>query len=149
MRKAALDGEVATLTSIIASGIVNIEAGHPKDGQTALMYASSNGHIDCIDVLLKAGSNLESRDKFGYTALMIAATTGEVEAIKFLLASGAELDARNRFGHTALAMAREEKHPDAVKLLEHHYALLGGDAAPTAVTPAAPMASVASASATA
>jgi len=117
MRKAALEGDVALLSSIVDSG-VNLEAPQPKDGQTALMYASANGYTDAMEVLLKAGANMEGRDKFGFTALHVAATTGEAEAIILLLASGAQLDARDKFGNTALKKAREQKHAEAAKVLE-------------------------------
>jgi len=118
LRKAALEGDVAALTTIIASG-VNLESPHPKDGQTALMYASSNGYVDAMEVLIKAGAKLESRDKFGYTALHVAATTGEAKSILLLLASGCNVDARNKFGHSALKMAREEKRAAAIAVLEN------------------------------
>ena len=89
-----------------------------QDGQTALMYASANGYTDAMEVLLKAGANLEGKDKFGFTALHVAATTGENEAIKLLLQSGAKVDARDKFGNIALKKAREQKHPEAAKTLE-------------------------------
>ena len=116
-RKAALDGDVATLSAIINSG-VDIEAPDPKDGQTALHYASANGHTDALGVLFKAGANLEGKDKFGFTALMIAATQGEAEVLQLLLATGAKLDAHDNFGKTALMKAREQKHAEATKVLE-------------------------------
>ena len=118
MRKAALEGDVAALDAIIATG-VNLESPHAKDGQTALMYASANGNVDAMEVLIKAGAKLETRDKFGYTALHIAATTGEAKSILLLLASGSNVDARNKFGHSALKMAREEKRAAAIAVLEN------------------------------
>ena len=77
LRAASLNGELAIMSSLIHSGI-NLEAGAPKDGQTALMMACANGHIDAVDMLIKSGAKLESRDKFGYTAMHVAATQGEV-----------------------------------------------------------------------
>ena len=82
------------------------------------MYASANGYTDAMEVLLKAGANMEGRDKFGFTALHVAATTGEAEAIILLLRSGAQLDARDKFGNTALKKAREQKNAEAAKVLE-------------------------------
>jgi len=128
LRKAALEGDVPMLTSIIASG-VNIEAPHPKDGQTSLMYASSNGYLDAMDVLIKAGANLDGKDKFGFTALMVAATTGEADAIRSLLASGAKVDATDNFGNTALFKAREQKNAEAAQVLED-FMRTGGVAPP-------------------
>lgn len=39
---------------------------------TALMYASSNGHIKSVRLLLQAGANPNIKDNRGYTALMEA-----------------------------------------------------------------------------
>jgi len=117
LRKAALEGDVDLLQSIVAAG-VNLEAPQPKDGQVALMYASANGYTDVMEILIKAGAKMQTQDKFGFTALHVAATTGEAEAIKLLLLSGANLDARDKFGNSALKKAREQKHAEAAKVLE-------------------------------
>jgi hypothetical protein len=82
------------------------------------MYASSNGYVDAMEVLIKAGANLDARDKFGFTALMVAATTGEADAIRLLLQSGAQPDATDNFGNTALFKAREQKNAEAAQVLD-------------------------------
>ena len=87
------------LTSAARPARLGVHFGE-QDGQTSLMYASSNGYADAMEVLIKAGANLDARDKFGFTALMVAATTGEAEAIRILIASGAKPDATDNFGNT-------------------------------------------------
>ena len=88
LRKAALEGDLDSLNSVLSAG-VNLEAPHPKvrgllcrskqafvvcswlhnthtsaqDGQTALMYASANGHLDAMQLLLSSGAKLEGADK--------------------------------------------------------------------------------------
>eukprot|EP00900_Chrysochromulina_parva_P016696 jgi/Chrpa1/25027/Chrysochromulina_OHIO_Genome00007502-RA len=89
-----------------------------QDGQTALMYASANGHVEVIKFLLASGAKIEATDNFVFTALMIASTQGELDSIEVLLAAGANLDAKDKFGKTALDKARQCGHADAVKLLE-------------------------------
>ena len=40
---------------------------------TALMFASDKGHCECITTLIKAGSDVNARDKKGWTPLMFTA----------------------------------------------------------------------------
>ena len=56
--KAATEGNLATLTSLVKQG-VNLEA---KDwgGFTALIYAAAFGKLDCLDHLIATGANLDS-----------------------------------------------------------------------------------------
>ena len=116
LRKAALDGDDAALQTVIASG-VNLEGPHPKDGQTALHYASANGRLTCMGILLKAGSNIEGRDKFGFTALHIAAIEGHLGVIKLLLEKGADYDLKNKDGKLPIALAPPQFQDDIRALI--------------------------------
>ena len=46
------------------------------DGRTALHFASQRGHIDCVAVLLRAGSNPSIVDEEGNTAADLARENG-------------------------------------------------------------------------
>ena len=43
---------------------------------TALMYASKNGHATCVNLLLKAGADVNLKDRDDMTALMYGAANG-------------------------------------------------------------------------
>ncbi len=52
---------------------------------TALHYAASNNHVAVVDVLCRAGANLEETDMQGETALHIACTHGHLDVVKLLV----------------------------------------------------------------
>ena len=72
---------------------------------TALIVASNNGHTDIVEMLLKAGANVDARNKYGYTALIEASWGSHVDIIRMLLKAGADVNAQNHFGRTALIEA--------------------------------------------
>ncbi|KAF9925244.1 Glycerophosphocholine phosphodiesterase [Linnemannia zychae] len=67
-----------------------------EDGETALIIASKNGHVECVKLLIKGpykGANLELREHFyGWTALHLAAIENHPDVVKVLLEAGANPD---------------------------------------------------------
>jgi len=59
------------------------------------MLASQYDHPEVVQLLLKAGANLNSSDNFGWTALMYASHYGHVEVVQLLLNAGANPNAVN------------------------------------------------------
>ena len=45
--------------------------------ETPLHYASSHGHVDIVNLLLKKGADINARAKNGSTAVIYAATNGK------------------------------------------------------------------------
>ncbi|KAG0199825.1 Glycerophosphocholine phosphodiesterase [Mortierella sp. GBA30] len=66
-----------------------------EDGESCLIIASKNGHIECVKLLIEGaqpgnGVNLELRERYyGWTALHLAAIENHPEVVKVLLAAGA------------------------------------------------------------
>jgi ankyrin repeat protein len=51
----------------------DVNAKNAKDGRTPLLIAAgSANNTEVIDILMKAGSKIEEKDKYGYTPLMLA-----------------------------------------------------------------------------
>ena len=49
------------------------------------MAAAENGHIECVNLLIQAGAELDIRENYGNTALMVAAVKGHMECTKLLM----------------------------------------------------------------
>ena len=62
--------------------------------ETALVYASANGEIDKVTILLAMGARVDARDQ-GFTPLMVAAQKGHTEVCELLLANGSDLEERD------------------------------------------------------
>ena len=86
--------------------------------RTALLRASSYGHIDIVNALLAAGANKDQANERGWTPLNAAAYKGHIECVKSLLAAGANKDqANDEGGWTPLNNAANEGHIECVKSL--------------------------------
>ncbi|MFH1113925.1 MAG: response regulator [Pseudomonadota bacterium] len=82
-----------------------------------LIIAARDGSLDRVARLLKAGADVDARDKQGNTPLIEAAFYKYPELVDFLLAAGADAAAANSVGDTALTEAIRAGHKDVVKKL--------------------------------
>ena len=87
--------------------------------------AARSGSVDCIELLLKRGANIEAAIRDGRTAVHVAAITGQLLAVKYLLEKGAQGTATSdrRWlplhdacfkGHVNIARFLLEQHPHTV-----------------------------------
>lgn len=83
-----------------------------KDGRTALHEAALVGSETCIELLLKAGADLELKttDLFGRTALHCAAYKGHTQALAMLVKAGGPLDTTDNDGKSVLSLAFQNKN---------------------------------------
>ncbi|WFD06656.1 protein S-acyltransferase [Malassezia vespertilionis] len=90
-------------------------------GHTALMWAAFQGDAVSVDVLLKHGANVHSRDETGLTPLHWALVRGNRVCIEKLVASGADVHAKDNGGADARAFATDMKstiaYENAMKML--------------------------------
>lgn len=70
--------------------------------ETPIMRASRGDNVECIDVLIRAGANVNCVDAEGKTALMLAARASSYRAVQLLLEAGSDVNAVDRYGKTAL-----------------------------------------------
>ena len=80
------------------------------EGVTPLIAASSEGHDMVVSLLLKAGANVNAKDKDGTCALMAAAARGHLPIVKILITNGANVNEQNQDGHSALMFAYNGKN---------------------------------------
>jgi len=86
-------------------------------GRTGLQIAATNGNLQIAAILIKAGANLDLKDKLGNTALHLASDRNQVEMAQLLIDVGASLDADNRNGMTPLMVAASRGNAAIVQAL--------------------------------
>ena len=93
------------------------------DNKTALITAAEHGHAKCVEVLVRAGADvdvaIQGRPHFsdGYTALMAACRQGHYECVDVLLQRNINVDSQNEVGATALTIAAYDGYDKCVKSL--------------------------------
>ena len=96
---AASEGELVEVARMLTAGA---SPGAKYQGSPALTNAAANGHLDVVQLLVRAGAKLEETDGDGYTALMAAAWNGNTSAAETLLGLGANMHTPDNGGATAL-----------------------------------------------
>lgn len=81
--------------------------------------ASWGGHLEVVELLLKAGAKVDFPEGEGYTALTIATTKNHPKLVQRLLSAGADIDYKTPQG-TAYDIAKSKGFADIVKILENH-----------------------------
>ena len=142
LMEAAENNDTNRVNSILKKGKVDVNATN-KDGETALMLASANGHLEMVKLLVENGAdytnalrlasreghlevvkylvedgaNINAKNKDSWTALMWASLNGHLEVVKYLIENGADINAKDKDGWTVLMWASREGHLEVVKYL--------------------------------
>ena len=81
-----------------------------ENGRTALHYASYNGHLDAVKLLVSEGANINARGKHGGTPVYLAGYKGYLDIIKFLFSKGAKLNTKTTSGNSVWDTAQALGH---------------------------------------
>ena len=85
---------------------------------TPLIFASSRGHTQIAEILLRAGACVNCTGNDDMTPLIAASHRGHTEAVRLLLALGADTTKKTKSEkRTALASAAAEDHTEIIALL--------------------------------
>jgi ankyrin repeat protein len=87
--KAATSGDIERVKVLIAAG-ADVDFQRVINGFTALIYAAQKGYTHIVEALLRAGANVNAKNKNGHTALMRAAEKDNPAIIEMLLQYGAQ-----------------------------------------------------------
>ena len=109
-------GNLRGVQLLIARG-ADVNAKESKRGQTALMWALSENHVDVAKELVEHGADVQARTKAGFTVLMFAAQQGNVEAGRMLVAAGAKVNDSNPHDGTPLVVAAASGHQEFAAFL--------------------------------
>ena len=89
-----------------------------KQNETPLMWASFNGNVDAMNVLISAGANQAIQDVDGDTYLHYAVHgNGSKEVLQAVIDLGADVNATNKQNTTALMVASSKGNEDAMNVL--------------------------------
>jgi catechol 2,3-dioxygenase-like lactoylglutathione lyase family enzyme len=90
---AAKEGRARELDGLLARHPQKITVTGSQWNRPLLHIAAAEGHLDCVNVLLRRGFDITTRDKFdNATALHWAAQFGTVEVVERLIDAGADVD---------------------------------------------------------
>jgi ankyrin repeat protein len=115
----ASEGMTESVNRMLLIKGIEIES-KSKNGNTPLMNAAFNGHVDVCKLLLDHGAKIESKDDIGFTPLYCACQEGHLSVISLLIDRGADLEARSNMGNTPLNIAALRGHFEICKLLLDH-----------------------------
>ncbi|XP_063436871.1 putative ankyrin repeat protein RF_0381 [Mytilus trossulus] len=88
-----------------------------QDGETPLILAAEEGHLEVVTYLVTHGSQLDATSSWGRTPLMLAAEEGQLEVVTYLGSNGSQLETTDNYGQTALHYAAENGQIDVIKCL--------------------------------
>uniref|UniRef100_A0A8D1BDR6 Ankyrin repeat domain 6 n=1 Tax=Sus scrofa TaxID=9823 RepID=A0A8D1BDR6_PIG len=111
---AAYKGQAENVVQLINKGA---KVAVTKHGRTALHLAANKGHLSVVQILLKAGCDLDVQDDGDQTALHRATVVGNTEVIAALIQEGCALDRQDKDGNTALHEASWHGFSQSAKLL--------------------------------
>jgi hypothetical protein len=119
---AAVADDVPTLRLVLEGGASAKNVTSPYDG-TALIAAAHLGHVEVVQVLIKAGAPLDHVNNLTWTALMESIVLGDggkrhTETLRALVQAGANVNIPDRAGITTLAHARGRDYKEMVAILE-------------------------------
>lgn len=115
---AARAGSVPAARLLLARG-ADVNAADTFQHATALMWASAEGHLDVVDLLLEVGADADRQARVnplserhnadfptgGFTALMFAARSGNDAIVRRLVGGGADVNLKNGDGASAAMIA--------------------------------------------
>jgi ankyrin repeat protein len=76
-----------------------------QGGLTPLMFAARTGCIECAELLLSAGADINLTDPYGVTPLVVATLNLQNDFAAFLVEKGADIDQWDLYGRTPLYVA--------------------------------------------
>jgi uncharacterized protein len=79
--------------------------------------AVTRGDVETVQELLRAGADINARDRHGQTALMLAAHRGDRELVEILVEGGADLNVTAKYNLSALMLAVTAGHVGVARLL--------------------------------
>lgn len=114
--KAIRRNDAAGCHAAILSG-ANPNIRHPLTGWSAASNAAHHGASRCLEILIKAGADINLSGPYGITPLLRAAKRGDLSCVKKLISAGARLDVTTIAGITPAMRALRYGHAACLQAL--------------------------------
>ena len=88
-----------------------------RSGNTALIFAARNSHLDIAEMLLGYGATVDWQDDEKVTPLILASSRNHPEIVTLLLNHGATLAIKDQWGRTALDYAERRGSDDPIAVM--------------------------------
>ena len=85
-----------------------------ENGNTALIFAARDGHVEVAEMLIAYGATVDWQDDEKVTPLILAASRNHPEIVDLLLANGARPAIQDQWGRTALDYAERRGTNDPI-----------------------------------
>ena len=83
-----------------------------RERHTALHFATENGHVESVQLLIQNGAEINAKDNQQATPLHFAVRSGNYEVVNLLLKNGAKKELKNNANLTPLQYAEMSEHED-------------------------------------
>src|SRR5262245_10985845 len=113
---AANSGAAEAVKLLLERG-AKVNAAESRKGQTALMWAASEGHSAVVQALIGAGADVKAVSKTGYTALIFAAAKNDAQSVSQLVAAVADPNTKLPDGSSVLIAAAAFRSTEAAIVL--------------------------------
>lgn len=115
---AGADLELTTENFERKSGFIASMQTQPQYGWTALFYAARAGNYNAVEVLVKAGANVDKTTPFeSESPLLVGIKRKKNRVVDILVKAGADIELKTDKGLTPLIWALDYRNTKAVKIL--------------------------------
>jgi ankyrin repeat protein len=116
---AVMQGDVAMVGLLLGNG-ADFDIEDPKTGMTPLLNAARDGRHEIVEMLVRFGADINTKNRDGDTPLHLSAARGHRTAIEVLLKYRPDLEARNNAGITALQQAEQNRHEQVAMVIRQY-----------------------------
>ena len=115
---AASNGQTETVRYIVGLPEVDVDKrARCWACDTALHCAAKEGHPEAVRVLIDAGADIETKNRYGHSPLDLASRSGALEVVKMLVEVGSGVNVTDDKGHTCLFHAGCNEHTETVQYI--------------------------------
>ena len=82
-----------------------------------MIFASHDGYLDIVELLLSKGANINHKNNDGCSSLFFASQNGHCNVVEYLLSNGAKINDKTNDNFTPLMIASETNQYSVVLLL--------------------------------